>query len=140
MDAPSAITVVEVINAKVEKVWEFWTEPKHIKNWFNASNDWHVPSLENDVRTGGKFKTVIAANNGSESFDFKGVYSNVQPLQKIEYELTDGRKVTVNFLSEDDSTRIVETFETESLHTPDVQKSGWQSILENFKKYVEANN
>jgi uncharacterized protein YndB with AHSA1/START domain len=135
----TSITVENTINAPVEKVWEYWTEPKHITAWYNASDDWHAPYADNDLRTNGKFKTTMAAKDGSFSFDFEGVYTSIEENKIIEYTIVDGRKVTINFTPQGNATKVVETFEAEDLHSHEMQRGGWQSILDNFKKYTEAN-
>ena len=131
------ITVEATVRASVAKVWEYWNEPRHITQWCAASEDWHAPHAENDLRKDGKFKTTMAAKDGSVSFDFEGVYTNVQPNRLIEYTLLDGRKVKIIFNAEGDSTHVIESFEAESLHPAEMQRSGWQSILDNFKSYTE---
>jgi uncharacterized protein YndB with AHSA1/START domain len=133
-----SITIEAIINAPVEKVWRYWTAPEHITHWCQASNDWHAPHAENDLRVNGKFKTTMAAKDGSTSFDFEGTYSNVLLHKLISYALVDGRKVTVSFSEMGSKTRVEETFETESIHPEDLQRDGWQSILNNFKWYVEG--
>ena len=133
------ITVTTSINAPLEKVWKFFTEPEHITAWCSASNDWHVPHAENDLRTDGKFKTVMAAKDGSFGFDFEGTYTNVEEHKTIEYIMADGLKVKINFSQEGASSTIVETFDPEDINPIDMQRDGWQSILNNFKKYTEAN-
>ncbi|SDG61326.1 SRPBCC family protein [Chitinophaga filiformis] len=135
----TAITVETTIQAPVAKVWEYWNQPEHIKQWAFASDDWHVPASENDLRTGGKFSTTMAAKDGSFSFDFGGVYTQVKEHKLIEYTLGDERKVSILFSSIGDATKIVETFEAEDTHSVEMQQSGWQAILDNFKKYTEAN-
>src|SRR5215218_1482168 len=95
----TAITVEATINAPVEKVWNFWNDPKHITQWCQASDDWHAPYAENDLRKDGAFKTTMAAKDGSFSFDFGGVYDNVEENNTIEYTMGDGRKVKVGFSS-----------------------------------------
>ncbi|MBC5774664.1 SRPBCC family protein [Pontibacter sp. KCTC 32443] len=135
----TAITVETTVNAPVSKVWEYWTEPAHITKWNQASDDWHAPYAENDLKTGGKFKTTMAAKDGSMSFDFEGVYTLVKELEALEYTIADGRKVSITFTNKGNETAIVETFEAEDTFPVDMQKSGWQAILDNFKKYVEAN-
>jgi uncharacterized protein YndB with AHSA1/START domain len=138
--AKTTITIETLVNASIEKVWAFWIEPKHIVQWCNASDDWHAPHVENDLRNDGKFKTTMAAKDGSVSFDFEGIYTNVQPYKVIEYTIGDGRKVVVNFLAENaNQVKVVETFEAENIHPVDMQRDGWQSILNNFKKHVESN-
>jgi len=134
----TAVTVETLVIAPIEKVWQCWTEPQHITQWCSASDDWHAPYAENDVRENGKFKTTMAAKDGSVSFDFSGVYSKVDHLQLIESVLDDGRKVSVRFLPEGNQTRIKETFETENTNPVEMQRQGWQAILDNFKNYTES--
>src|SRR5215510_4471397 len=136
--AKTAITVEAVVKAPIEKVWSCWTEPKHITKWCQASDDWHAPYAENDVRTGGKFKTTMAAKDGSFSFDFGGTYDNVQPHKLIEYSIADGRKVKITFATSGNDTKVVETFDAENENPIEMQRGGWQAILDNFKKYTEA--
>ena len=135
----TAIMVETTIKAPIEKVWKYWTEPKHITQWYNASDDWHAPNAENDLRMGGKFKTAMAAKDGSAAFDFEGVYTNIREHALIEYTIGDGRKVKIAFSSQGDKTEVIETFETENINSEEMQRSGWQAILDNFKKYTEAN-
>ncbi len=132
------VTIETTVKAPIEKVWEHWTEPKHITKWCNASDDWHAPYAENDVRVNGKFKTTMAAKDGSVSFDFEGVYTNVQQNKVIEYTIADGRKVKITFSVEGADTKVTETFETENMNPVEMQRGGWQSILDNFKKYSES--
>jgi uncharacterized protein YndB with AHSA1/START domain len=134
----TAITVEALIKAPIEKVWSSWTEPKHITKWNQASDDWHSPHAENDLRTGGKFKTTMAAKDGSMSFDFEGVYTNVQQNKLIEYAMADGRKVSVVFSQNGNQTKVIETFDPESENPIEMQRGGWQAILDSFKKYTEA--
>jgi uncharacterized protein YndB with AHSA1/START domain len=132
-----SITVQTTVNAPVKKVWESWTEPKHITKWCQASDDWHAPKAENDLRNGGKFSTTMAAKDGSASFDFGGTYSNVKTNSLIEYAIEDGRKVKIVFESIGDKTRVTETFDPENHNAVEMQRSGWQAILDNFKNYTE---
>jgi len=132
------ITVEKTINDTVEKVWDFWTNPEHITKWYQASDDWHAPYAENDLRINCKFKTKMAAKDRSAEFDFEGVYTNVILYKLIEYTLPDCRKVSISFSGANGKTLVTETFETENLNTHELQKGGWQAILDNFKKYVEA--
>lgn len=134
----TVITVGAEINAPVEKVWEFWTDPKHIVRWNNASDDWHTPKAENDLRVGGKFLSRMEARDGSMGFDFIGVYSKVEPLRQIEYTLEDDRTVQISFAADGDKTMVTETFEAEQENTLELQQFGWQSIVNNFKRYVET--
>lgn len=132
------ITVSTTVNAPVEKVWKYWTEPDHIIKWCQASDDWHAPYAENDVKPGGKFKTTMAAKDGSYSFDFEGEYTSVILYNLLEYTMADGRKVKVIFRSKGDLTDIEETFDAESTHSLEQQKQGWQNILDSFKMHTES--
>ena len=135
----TAITVEATIQAPVEKVWEYWNLPEHITKWAFASDDWHAPAASNDVRTGGKFSTTMAAKDGSFSFEFGGEYTLVKEHKLLEYTMGDGRKVSVLFSELDGATKVVETFETEDQNPVEMQQAGWQTILDNFKKYTENN-
>ncbi len=131
------IMVEVVVNAPVEKVWRFFTEPKHIINWNNASADWHTPKAENDLRVNGKFNYRMEAKHGSTGFDFGGTYDEVLPQKIIAYTMGDGRKVHITFNEGTGTTHIIEKFEPEKMNSIESQKSGWQAILDNFKKYTE---
>jgi len=132
------ITLETTVNAPIEKVWEYWTTPRHIKQWNNASYDWHTPHAENDLRDGGKFLSRMEAKDGSAGFDFEGIYDEVKPNAFIAYTIGDGRKVSVTFSEDGNDIKIVETFEAENTHSIEMQESGWQAILDNFKKYTES--
>jgi uncharacterized protein YndB with AHSA1/START domain len=133
-----SITVEALISAPVEKVWKIWNEPEHIVQWAFASDDWEAPYAENDVRDGGRFKTGMAAKDGSAKFDFTGTYTKVVPHESIEYTMDDGRKATLRFERVGDKTKIIETFEMEGTHSEDQQRTGWQAIMNNFKKHAES--
>ncbi len=135
----TAITVETLVKAPIEKVWKYWNDPEHITKWAFASDDWHAPYSENDLRTDGKFKTTMAAKDGSFSFDFEGVYTNVTPNKVIEYTMSDGRRVKVTFSGDASETKVTETFDPENTHPVEVQRDGWSAILENFRKYTEKN-
>jgi uncharacterized protein YndB with AHSA1/START domain len=135
----STITVQSIINAPIEKVWQYWTSPEHITQWNNASDDWHAPRAENDVQVGGKFTTRMEAKDRSFGFDFGGVYDEVRLHEYIAYTIGDGRKVNITFSGNGNETSVTETFEPENQNPLDMQQAGWQAILDNFKKYVEAN-
>jgi uncharacterized protein YndB with AHSA1/START domain len=135
---PIRVTVQAVIQAPVEKVWKYWTGPEHITQWNQASDDWHAPRAENDLRVGGKFVTRMEAKDGSAGFDFGGTYDVVKLYEEIAYTLGDGRKVNINFIAQKDETKVVETFDAEETHPVEFQKAGWQAIMNNFKKYAES--
>ena len=137
-NSKQSITVENTINAPVEKVWKYWTEPEHIKKWNNASDDWHTPHAENDLKAGGKFSARMEAKDGSFGFDFGGVYDDVREHEHIAYTLGDGRKVTIDFAGQGNETKVVETFEAEGTNPVEMQRSGWKAILDNFKKYTES--
>ncbi len=131
------ITVKCKVEAPIEVVWKLWTTPEHITKWNNASEDWHTPYSENDLRVGGKFKSTMAAKDGSMSFDFEGVYTEVKNHSFIEYQLGDDRKVDIYFISLEDGVEIIESFDPENQNSEEMQREGWQAILDNFKKYAE---
>jgi uncharacterized protein YndB with AHSA1/START domain len=133
------ITVLCDIQAPVEKVWQYWAGPEHIKKWCSASDDWHTPFAENDLRVGGKFLSRMEARDGSMGFDFGGIYDEVKLHKLIEYTMGDGRKVSVQFTGNGNNTKVVEKFEAEDTNPVEMQRGGWQAILDNFKKYVELN-
>ena len=135
----TVITIETTVNAPVQKVWEYWSKPEHITQWNNASDDWHTPRAENDLRVGGSFVSRMEAKDGSMGFEFGGVYDVVDTNKYIEYTLGDGRKVKVHFNEMGNTTKVVESFEAEGTHSIEMQQGGWQSILDNFKKYTEAN-
>ena len=137
MAQKDSITVETLIHAPIEKVWDFWTKPEHITQWNNASQDWHTPRAENDLQIGGKFLSRMEAKDGSFGFDFEGIYDEVLTNEKISYTILDDRKVTITFLPTENGVQVTETFEAETMNTLELQKMGWQAILNNFKKYVE---
>lgn len=132
------ITVQTVINAPIGKVWKAWTNPEDIRRWNNASEDWHTTRVENDLKAGGKFLSRMEAKDGSDGFDFEGVYDVIIENERIEYTLGDERKVEITFTDRGDTTEIIETFEAESEYSHEMQQGGWQAILDNFRKYTEA--
>ena len=131
------ITIKATVNAPLSVVWKNWTEPKDIMQWNNASDDWHTPHAENDLRVGGKFLSRMEAKDGSFGFDFEGIYSEVKPFEKIKYGLEDGREVETLFTENDGTTKITSIFDAENENPIQMQKDGWQAILNNFKEYVE---
>ena len=137
MTLKEKITVETLVNAPIEKVWEFWTKPEHITHWNNASEDWHTTRAENDLRIGGKFLSRMEAKDGSFGFDFEGIYDEVLTNEKISYTLLDDRKVTITFSPTENGVQVTETFEAETENKLELQKFGWQAILTNFKNYVE---
>jgi uncharacterized protein YndB with AHSA1/START domain len=134
------ITVQTIVNASLDKVWRYWTEPEHIQKWAFASEDWECPHAENDLKVNGSFLTRMSSKDGSQSFDLVGTYTIVLPQQKIEYTMNDERSVSVAFEKvADNLTRIIEEFDAESINSEETQRTGWQAILNNFKEYTENN-
>ncbi len=132
------ITVQAEVSAPIDFVWECWTLPEHVIHWNNASPDWHTPRAENDLRVGGKFNYRMEAKDGSFGFDFWGIYDKIIINELIENTLGDDRKVVVTFSGNGVNTKITETFEAETQNSVDLQRQGWQAILDNFKKYTES--
>ncbi len=131
------ITVETTIQKPIETVWSCWTQPEHITKWNFASDDWECPESSNDLAEDGKFKTKMAAKDGSISFYFEGTYNKIENNKRIDSELSDGRKIEVQFTETPDGTKVTETFDAETQNPEEMQKQGWQAILNNFKKYVE---
>ncbi len=136
----NAITIQTTVNTPVSKVWEYFNNPEHVTKWNQASEDWECPKGTNDLQVGGEFVYTMAAKDGSVSFDFGGTYTDVKEFEKISYVMADGRKVDVTFKEVDGKTEIVETFDPETENSLEMQRAGWQSILDNFKKYSESQN
>lgn len=138
MKSTETITVEALIKADLKRVWHLWTEPVHIKKWNQASDYWHSPRAENDLRPGGRFTTRMEAKDGSAGFDFSGVYDEVKTEERIAYTLEDGRRVMVNFEKRSDGVKVTEEFDPDTQNSAEMQRSGWQAILDNFKKYAES--
>ncbi len=135
----TTITVQALINAPVEKVWNSWTGTEHIIKWNCPSPEWHTPKADHDLKPGGNFNYRMEARDGSFGFDFGGVFDQVEKNSILAYTLGDGRKVTIRFVSRESQTEIVQQFEAETENTIELQQTGWQAILDSFKKYVESN-
>ncbi|HEY3385164.1 MAG TPA: SRPBCC domain-containing protein [Saprospiraceae bacterium] len=133
------ITVIAMVGGEEGKVWSYWTGPDHIMKWNAASDDWHCPYAENDVRVGGRFKSTMAAKDGSMSFDFGGVYTLVDYGHRLSYTMDDGRKADIVFSFQSDKICVMVTFDAETQNSVELQRGGWQAILDRFKAYVEEN-
>ena len=138
MPDKTSITVEATVFAPAETVWDMWTAPEHIKLWNSASPDWHTPRATSDLRVGGTFISRMEAKDGSMGFDFGGTFTTVVPEKTLAYTMSDGRKVSVTFTEENGATHITEIFDAESENPVEMQRDGWQAILDNFKKYVET--
>lgn len=131
--------IVEVaVNAPIEKVWDKLNNPKDIEQWNQASPDWHCLNASNNLEVGGKLKSTMAAKDGSFSFDFEGIYDEVIPQKLIKYHMEDGRTVEVSFEEKDNQVIVTETFDAENQNPEEMQKEGWQAILNSFKNHVET--
>lgn len=133
------ITIGANINAPVSKVWTYFTDPQYITQWSFASDDWHTPWAKNDLRVDGEFSSRMEAKDGSFGFEFGGVYTSVDEHEYIAYTLGDGRKVSIQFEGNGDTTKLTQMFEAEQQNPIEMQQGGWQAILNNFKKFVENN-
>lgn len=133
------ITVRTKVHADPGKVWKYWTNPEHITKWNFANDDWCCPKAENDLKVGGKYKARMEAKDGSAGFDFEATYDEVKDLQKISYTMADGRRASTEFYKLGDTTQITTTFDPETQNSAEMQQTGWQAILDNFRKYTEAN-
>lgn len=131
------VTIEATVNAPVEKVWTSWNGPEHITKWNAAHESWHCPKAEVDLRVGGAFTSRMEAKDGSFGFDFGGIYDVVETNKRIAYTMGDGRKVNVDFKRDGEKTHIVSNFEAETENPVEMQKGGWQAILDNFKQYTE---
>lgn len=140
------ITTEIVVNASLEKVWSAYTEPNSITGWAFASDDWEAPHVENDLRVGGKFLTRMSAKDKSFGFDFTGTYTKVELYKQINYIMdkapNDSQSREAEILFTDlgnNQIKVTVTFDSEDQNPIEMQKHGWQSILNNFKKYIENN-
>ena len=132
------ITVETVANAKLSNVWAAWNNPADIKQWNSAQDDWHTTRSTVDLREGGKFLSRMESKDGSQGFDFEGTYTRVVPQKAIEYRMDDGREVRVEFVERDGGVLVKETFDAENENPSELQRTGWQAILDNFRRHVEA--
>ena len=132
------ITVETVVKADPKLVWSAWNDPEEIKKWNSASDDWHTTRSRVDLREGGTFSARMEAKDGSEGFDFEGTYTRIVPEKLLAYRMSDGRSVEVRFEPAPGGVRVVETFDAESENPEELQRAGWQAILDRFARHVEA--
>jgi uncharacterized protein YndB with AHSA1/START domain len=138
MQTGTKITVETIVKAPLESIWRAWNTPADIKQWNAAQDDWHTTASTVDLREGGKFTSRMEAKDGSEGFDFEGTYTRIVPRKKIEYRMNDGRVVSVDFAERPGGVQVTETFDAEAENPPELQRAGWQAILDNFARHVEA--
>ena len=132
------ITVETLVKAPLNKVWDAWNTPEDIKQWNSAQEDWHTTTSTVDLREGGKFLSRMEAKDGSAGFDFEATYTRIVPKKAIDFRMTDGREVQVEFVERNGGVLVKETFDAETENTPEMQRQGWQSILDNFARYVAS--
>lgn len=137
------ITIETTVRAPLEDVWRAWNSPDDIVRWNAASDDWHTTRAAVDLRVGGAFSSRMEAKDGSMGFDFEGTYTEVVPMERIAYAMPDGRTCVVEFREEAVAgkgpvVRVREAFDAESTNPIELQRQGWQAILDNFARHVEA--
>ena len=132
------ISVEAILNVSREDAWNIYTDPKHIVKWNAASDDWHCPKAENDLRVGGAFMSRMEAKDGSVGFDFEGTYDEVSPMYRIAYTMGDGRKAAIEFSDFGNDTQVKVSFDAEKVNSVEMQRGGWQAILNNYKEYAES--
>lgn len=133
------ILIHAIVLADIEKVWDYYTRPEHITKWNFASDDWQCPHASNDMRVGGKYLARMEAKDGSFGFDFEAVYEQIIVGERFSYTMPDGREVQVTFKDADGKTEVSINFDAETENSIEIQRQGWQAILDNFKKYTEMN-
>lgn len=138
MSKKTRITVETTVQTSADTIWNYWTKPEHIMQWNSASDDWHTPRATVDLKEGGTFSIRMEAKDGSAGFDFNGTFTKVIPQKQIEYTMEDGRTVSIQFEDCNGSTHIKETFEAEEENPTEMQRQGWQAILDHFKTYAEC--
>jgi uncharacterized protein YndB with AHSA1/START domain len=132
------ITVEALIKADLSAVWQAWNNPDDIKQWNAASDDWHTTRSTVDLREGGRLSSRMEAKDGGAGFDFEATYTRIVPHELIAFRMEDGRDVSVVFTKAADGVLVKETFEAETENDPEIQHQGWQAILDNFARHVEA--
>lgn len=130
------ITVEAFVRAPLASVWRAWTTPADIVRWNAASDDWHTTEAEVDLRVGGRFRSRMEARDGSEGFDFEGTYTRVEPMTHLEAEFFD-RRMSVTFTEVDGGVVVREAFDAEQENPVELQRAGWQAILDRFARHVE---
>lgn len=133
----SRITVETVVKAPLARVWEAYNTPADIMRWNTAVDTWHCPSSRVDLREGGTFSNRMEAKDGSFGFDFEGTFTKVVPHKLLEYSFGD-RTARVEFSEGPDGVAVRVAFDAEDENPEEMQRGGWQAILENFKRHVEG--
>lgn len=133
------ITVHAMVMANKQKVWDYYTMPEHITKWNFADPSWHCPSATNDLNVGGRYIARMEAKDGSFGFDFDATYTEISEGNHFTYEFG-GRSAQVTFTEKDRQTEVTVTFDPETENPVELQRTGWQAILDNFKKYAETDS
>ncbi|MCS7005915.1 MAG: SRPBCC family protein [Cytophagales bacterium] len=132
------ITIKATVSADKKKVWDYYTKPEHITQWNFADPSWHCPTATNDLKVGGRYVARMEAKDGSLGFDFDAVYKEIRQGESFTYEFG-GRLATVEFKEINGTTEVTITFDPDTENPIELQRQGWQAILDNFKKYTETN-
>ena len=132
------ISIEQIVARERSDVWRFFNEPEHIVHWNFASDDWRCPRAENDLRVGGRLCSRMEAKDGSFGFDFEAIYDEVDHEVKLAYTMTDGRQAETSFADVEGGTLVSTTFDVEQENPTEMQRAGWQAILDNFKQYAES--
>lgn len=132
------IKIQATISVDKQKVWDYYTKPEHITKWNFADPSWHCPTASNDMKIGGRYIARMEAKDGSFGFDFDATYTEIKDGDSFSYEFG-GRSAIVEFKELQGQTELTITFDPETQNSIDLQRQGWQAILDNFKKYTETN-
>lgn len=132
------ITVETFVAASPEAVWNAWNDPDDIVRWNTPHESWHTTRSDVDLRVGGRIVSRMEAKDGSAGFDFEGTYTRIEPQRRVDFRMTDGREVTVEFTARDGGVHVRETFDAENENSVEMQRAGWQAILDSFRDHVEA--
>lgn len=132
------IEIRTIVHAPIEKAWDVFTNPDHIRNWNHANDDWHCPKASSDLRDGGSFSYTMAAKDGSFSFDLEGSFNLVQGPHYLHYTLADGRNVEVKLMETGEAVQVLQRFQPEQENPEDLQRQGWQAILDNFARHASG--
>ncbi len=129
------ITVETLIDAPLALVWSCYTTPEDIMAWNAASDDWHTTRSSVDLRPGGAFSSRMEARDGSMGFDFAGTYTRIEAGKLIDATFGD-RQMLVEFDETPDGVSVRVTFDAETTNPAEMQRAGWQAILDSFARHV----
>ncbi|EON74846.1 hypothetical protein ADIS_4678 [Lunatimonas lonarensis] len=132
------ITILTAVNAKIEKVWQYYNQAQHIIHWNFATDEWCCPKVETDFIEGGKYLARMEAKDGSFGFDFEAVFDEIREPEWVAYTMGDGPRAEIEFREEGEKTVVKISFDPDQSHSREMQRDGWQAILNNFKKYAET--